>query len=305
MQRERATRASRCVGRLALIYVLSGVVSALAAVIYVAHLGLAKSDLGTGYELQAIAAVVLGGTSVFGGRGTLFGSLLGLFFLSVLANGMHLMALPSELTGCADRRVVAGDCQCGPAALAPRAKPQPHRGAQGQLASNDGLVRWCSVLAWPRVLRDLQTAHGGHKQLTIAVMPKAKGDPYFISARAGAEEAAKELGVNLIWDGPTSLDASQQNELVENWITRGVERHRGRGGEQGQHLHRAAQGAGAWHQVYSRGMPMPRPNARDYFLNQATPEGIAEALADEAARLLPKGGDYRHRDRRAVGREPE
>ena len=51
------------------------------------------------WELQAIAAVVLGGTSVFGGRGTLFGSLLGLFFLSILANGMHLMALPSELTG--------------------------------------------------------------------------------------------------------------------------------------------------------------------------------------------------------------
>ena len=71
----------------------------LAGIILVAHLGLAKSDLGTGYELGAITAVVLGGTSVFGGRGTLFGSLLGLVFLSVLQNGMHLLALPSELTG--------------------------------------------------------------------------------------------------------------------------------------------------------------------------------------------------------------
>ena len=71
----------------------------MAAIIYVAHLGQAKSDAGTGYELDAITAVVLGGTSVFGGRGTIWGTLLGLFFLSVLQNGLHLAALPSELTG--------------------------------------------------------------------------------------------------------------------------------------------------------------------------------------------------------------
>ena len=55
------------------------------------------------------------------------------------------------------------------------------------------------------------------------MMPKAKGDPYFVSCRVGAEEAAKELGVELIWDGPTGLDAAQQNEVIENWITRGVD----------------------------------------------------------------------------------
>ena len=57
----------------------------------------------------------------------------------------------------------------------------------------------------------------------IAMMPKAKGDPYFVSCQAGAEEAARELGVDLIWDGPTGLDAARQNEMVENWITRGVD----------------------------------------------------------------------------------
>src|SRR5207249_3184068 len=51
----------------------------------------------------------------------------------------------------------------------------------------------------------------GHRPV-IAVMPKAKGDPYFVSARAGAEDAARELGIDLIWDGPTSLDAAKQNE---------------------------------------------------------------------------------------------
>src|SRR6185436_17618821 len=66
-------------------------------------------------------------------------------------------------------------------------------------------------------------AGGGARKPVIAMMPKAKGDPYFVSCRQGAEEAARELGVDLIWDGPTSLEAAKQNELVENWITRGVD----------------------------------------------------------------------------------
>src|SRR3954463_3664425 len=85
--------------RLSAVYVLSGFAASLAAIIYVAHLGQAKSDAGTGYELMAITAVVLGGASIFGGRGTILGTILGFFSIVLLQNGLRLTGQPAELSG--------------------------------------------------------------------------------------------------------------------------------------------------------------------------------------------------------------
>ena len=287
--------------RIALVYLLSGVVASTAAIIYVAHLGQAKSDVGTGYELDAITAVVLGGTSVFGGRGTIWGALFGLFALSVLQNGLHLAALPSELTGVLtgmllvatisiDRLRRRGDVKLGE-------EINPVKNSQvailcGAVLAGALIVAGTNVWLVHSLGRGPTAASSATgRRPVIAMMPKAKGDPYFVSARAGAEEAAKELGVDLIWDGPTSLEAAKQNELVENWITRqvdviavAVENKAGistvlrKAREHGIHV--LTWDADA------------EPDARDFFVNQATPEGIANTLTDEAARLLGGKGDF-------------
>jgi len=61
-----------------------------------ARLGSAQPALGSGYELQAIAAVVIGGTSLFGGKGTIIGTVIGALIMSALSNGLQVISVPQE-----------------------------------------------------------------------------------------------------------------------------------------------------------------------------------------------------------------
>ena len=290
--------------RIGLVYLLSGVAASVAAMVYVAHLGQAKSDAGTGYELDAITAVVLGGASVFGGRGTIGGTLLGIFSLAVLQNGLRLATLPSELTG-----VLTGTLLVAAISI-DRFLARPVRVSQmeGRIAvknsqvavmcgailigalivagTNIWLVRSVRPSADPAAI-----AAGARRRPVIAMMPKAKGDPYFVSCRKGAEEAARELGVDLIWDGPTGLDAAKQNEIIESWITRRVD-------VIAVAVENQAGISTVLRKARARGIRVltwdadAAPDARDFFVNQATAQAIGETLTDEAARLLNGAGEF-------------
>ena len=132
---------------------------------------------------------------------------------------------------------------------------------------------------------------GGGKKITVALLPKSKGNAYFISCKAGAEKAAKALGVELLFDGPTESDPAKQNEIVENWIALGVDVIAAacENKEGISTALRKAQSKGIKVVTYDADA---LPDARSFFVNQATPEGIGHGMMDEAARLLNSEGEF-------------
>ena len=81
-----------------LIYTASGAMAALAAVTFVSRVSTTRSDMGMGIEMDAISAVVLGGTSIFGGRGTMIGTLLGILLIQTMKNGLTLAGVKGDGT---------------------------------------------------------------------------------------------------------------------------------------------------------------------------------------------------------------
>lgn len=82
--------------RLLLVYIASGAMAGLASLVFLARLNSAEADIGDALTLPAIAAALIGGTSLFGGVGTLAGSLLGALTLTIVLNGMNLLAIDAS-----------------------------------------------------------------------------------------------------------------------------------------------------------------------------------------------------------------
>jgi rhamnose transport system permease protein len=231
---------------------------------------------------------------------------LGLFAISVLQNGLRLAALPSEMTGVLTGVVLL--LTIGLGSLRGRAPRIDATIDEADSMKNSQLAILCCAVVggslivagtniWlvrslrPADVLPARTAARPGKRPVVAMMPKSKGDPYFISCRAGAEEAAAEAGVDLIWDGPTGLDAAKQNEVVEGWITRGVDAI-------AVSVENSAGISTVLRKARARGIKVvtfdadAAEDARDYFVNQATPEGIGFTLVDEGARLMGGKGEF-------------
>ena len=306
------------------LYAVAGTAAALAGVLYVAHLGQAKADAGSGWELAAITVAVLGGTAIRGGAGRVDGTLLALACIGVLQNGLLVSGNPSELGAIVLGALLIGTVwlRARPRALAAvpseAASSSTFRMRNSQLAvlvlailvgaliiarSNAGLVRALNeerAAVAHTVPRSAEPTLGGSgaadlslpgaRRVQIALLPKNKSDPYFASCKQGAEEAARELGVELLWEGPNDTDAARQNEIVEAWITRGVD-------VIGVSVENAASISTVLRKARAKGVKVltwdadADADARDFFVNQATAEGIGHGLADEAARVMGAEGE--------------
>lgn len=95
---EEATRLSGINTRrwLMIIHTVTGVFCGIAGILIASRLNSAQPALGQGYELEAIAAVVIGGTSLSGGKGTVLGTIIGAFIMSVLINGLRILSVRQE-----------------------------------------------------------------------------------------------------------------------------------------------------------------------------------------------------------------
>lgn len=127
-------------------------------------------------------------------------------------------------------------------------------------------------------------------KLQIAMMPKLVGIDYFNAVEQGAQEAADELGAELIWDGPVGNDVARQAEMLDTWIARGVDV-----------IAVAPNDPNALsptlEKARERGIPVVTYDAdsteasRDYFVNQATAQSIGTALVDEMAAQIGGAGE--------------
>lgn len=130
----------------------------------------------------------------------------------------------------------------------------------------------------------------GDGKPTIAIMPKLVGIDYFSAIETGAREAAKDLDVNLVWDGPIEGDASKQIEILDTWIARGVDAIAVAPNDP-EAL------APTLDKARKRGVKVLTFDAdaneasRDYFVNQATAQSIGESLVDEMAEQIGGAGE--------------
>jgi rhamnose transport system substrate-binding protein len=131
----------------------------------------------------------------------------------------------------------------------------------------------------------------GDADVTVCMMPKLVGIPYFNAAEQGAEEAADELGITLNYDGPTNESSAAQVELIEQWTAQDCDAISVSATDPDAlaPAMTAASDAGIATSTWDADV---NPDARDVFVNQATAEGIGTELVDIMAEQTGGEGDF-------------
>ncbi|MGW1051143.1 ABC transporter permease/substrate-binding protein [Streptomyces sp. NPDC002521] len=205
------------------IYALSGVFAAVAGVVLASRLSSAQPQAADGYELDAIAAVVIGGASLAGGTGKASGTLIGALILAVLRNGLNLLSVSAfwqqVVIGVVIALAVLLDTVRRSAGATPVATG-PGGGGKGKQAATYALAAVATVA----VVGATSFLHGGSSSSTTPRMGlslSTLNNPFFVQIRAGAQAEAKRLGVDLTVTDAQN-DASQQANQLQNFTSSGL-----------------------------------------------------------------------------------
>ncbi|MFF5442506.1 substrate-binding domain-containing protein [Streptomyces achromogenes] len=201
------------------IYALSGLFAAVAGVVLAARLSSAQPQAADGYELDAIAAVVIGGASLAGGTGKASGTLIGALILAVLRNGLNLLSVSAfwqqVVIGVVIALAVLLDTVRRKAGAVPVAAGAG--GPKGKQAVTYGLAAVVTVA----VVGATSLLHGGSSSSAnprLGLSLSTLNNPFFVQIRSGAQAEAKKLGVDLTVTDAQN-DASQQANQLQNFTS--------------------------------------------------------------------------------------
>ncbi|MFD4522402.1 substrate-binding domain-containing protein [Streptomyces sp. NPDC058470] len=202
------------------IYAFSGVFAAAAGIVLASRLSSAQPQAADGYELDAIAAVVIGGASLAGGTGKASGTLIGALILAVLRNGLNLLSVSAFW-----QQVVIG-VVIALAVLLDTVRRKAGATPVGAGAGGGGKGRQATtyVLAAVVTVAIVGATSFLHHDSATSTKPKVGlslstlNNPFFVQIRAGAQAEAKKLGLDLTVTDAQN-DASQQANQLQNFTS--------------------------------------------------------------------------------------
>ncbi|MFJ6566066.1 substrate-binding domain-containing protein [Streptomyces sp. NPDC091292] len=208
------------------IYALSGLFAAVAGVVLASRLASAQPQAAQGYELDAIAAVVIGGASLSGGVGKASGTLIGALILAVLRNGLNLLSVSAfwqqVVIGVVIALAVLLDT------LRRRTGATGGTGVTGTGPSGSGGRRKAATYAVAfvcvaAVLGGVSLVNSGSSdaRTKVGMSLSTLNNPFFVQMKAGAQKEAKAAGIDLTVTDAQN-DASQQANQLQNFTSEGM-----------------------------------------------------------------------------------
>ncbi|GHH37984.1 ribose transport system permease protein [Streptomyces umbrinus] len=207
------------------IYALSGLFAAAAGIVLASRLSSAQPQAAQGYELDAIAAVVIGGASLAGGTGKASGTLIGALILAVLRNGLNLLSVSAfwqqVVIGVVIALAVLLDTVRRKAGATPvTAGAGGSSGLKGPQAVKYGLA----VVLVAAIVGGLSLFNNGSSSANpkVGLSLSTLNNPFFVQIKEGAQAEAKKLGADLTVTDAQN-DASQQANQLQNFTSEGVD----------------------------------------------------------------------------------
>ncbi|WP_405768423.1 substrate-binding domain-containing protein [Streptomyces sp. NBC_01538] len=206
------------------IYALSGLFAAAAGVVLASRLSSAQPQAAQGYELDAIAAVVIGGASLAGGTGKASGTLIGALILAVLRNGLNLLSVSAFWQQVVIGVVIALAVLLDTVRRKSGATVAPAGASGGGGRRKQALTYVLAAVVATAVVGATSLLHGGSSSATsqkVGLSLSTLNNPFFVQIRAGAQAEARKLGVDLTVTDAQN-DASQQANQLQNFSSSGL-----------------------------------------------------------------------------------